>query len=304
MAAKYEALNGWLRAVDEEIEVAKLTFADLAALVGPLPVSATRHRSWWGNSPGAPQSDAWLSAGWLVESVTPTADVVIFVRGSRAARPREPSDRPARDLLDGAAALAEVARATKWRTVEALVAAHTVFLPPGTVRQVRGSMAVFPVVRDPFRRDVTEVRADGRQVMYDDNTVPAWSFITASGLRRGPELQFNHIWSSRHDPDSYTALWNICCTPAFLAKTSDTHPGVKAILAYRSFELYGRHPASAPIPSIPMGYENLTWGSMPVELPHLEQTMRARLRSAPKSRAALAARTVGWCFSDGPDATV
>jgi hypothetical protein len=167
-----------------------------------------------------------------------------------------------------------------------------------------GAGAVFPVVRDANKRGVIELLADGRTVMFDDNAVPTWAFVAASGMRRGPELQFNHVWASRHDPTSYTALWNLCCTPAFLAKTSDTHPGVKAMLAYRAHELYQRLPAGEQIPPRPDGYDNLRWREMPPPIADLELVMRSRLRSAPKHRAALAARLVGWCFSEGPDPAI
>ena len=55
----------------------------------------------------------------------------------------------------------------------------------------------------------------------DDNTSPTLAFKWAAQQGRGPDIQFNHIYTGTNDPDLYTALWNICVTPAFLAKLTD-----------------------------------------------------------------------------------
>lgn len=204
---------------------------------------------------------------------------------------------------DGTAALAETLNLAGWRSVESAVAAHTVFLHPDTVRQT-GGRALFPVVRDPTRRGQFGSLPDGRQVLFDDNATPTDAFLWSANRVKGPDVQFNHVWSRPADPDSYTALWNLCCTPAFLAKTSDTHDGVKAALKYRAYQLYGHHPAGEPAPVEPGGFGELRWAVMPEPLRDLEAILRSRLRAARMRRATQVAVRIGWCFSAGPDTTL
>src|SRR5262245_27146245 len=80
-------------------------------------------------------------------------------------------------------------------------------------------------------------------------TTVATSYGTTTPVRRwpfcgplrgpGPDVQYNHVWNDSANPDAYTALWNVCATPAFLAKTTDgsNHPDVVAALRYRAWEL-------------------------------------------------------------------
>jgi hypothetical protein len=179
-------------------------------------------------------------------------------------------------------------------------------LPPATVEQTHGS-AVFRTVRDYSRRGQLAVLADGRRIMLDDNASPTDAFLWSAGLAKGPDVQFNHLWSLSRDPDSYTALWNICATPAFLAKTTDgsNHPEVQAALRYRSYVLYGRVPADQPVPAEPDGYRDLRWAPLAPAVSDLERELRVRLSRNPKSRTAISCREVGWLFSDwAPDSTI
>ena len=61
---------------------------------------------------------------------------------------------------------------------------------------------------------------------------------------KGRDVQVNHVWADAKNRDTYTALWNLCVTPAFLAKTTDgsNHPEVIEALKYRSVELFGHVP--------------------------------------------------------------
>jgi hypothetical protein len=136
--------------------------------------------------------------------------------------------------------------------------------------------------------------------MLDDNASPTDAFLWSAGLAKGPDVQFNHLWSLSRDPDTYTALWNICATPAFLAKTTDgsNHLEVQAILRYRAYELYGYAPAGEAPPSAPPGYSILRWAPFATTVPDLERELRLRLARNPKSRTAVACREIGWLFSD------
>jgi hypothetical protein len=59
-----------------------MTFAEVEALVGPLPSSARTHRAWWANDSKV-QALAWRAAGWQVSSVNQLADHVVFARSAR-----------------------------------------------------------------------------------------------------------------------------------------------------------------------------------------------------------------------------
>lgn len=115
--------------------------------------------------------------------------------------------------------------------------------------------AVFPVVRDQVRKGQLAELPDGLRVLYDDNSTPTDVFLWAADRIKGPDVQFDHVWNRSTDPECYTALWNLCCTPAFLAKTSDTL--VVAALQYRAYNLYRALPKGVEPPIVPTGMK--TW---------------------------------------------
>ena len=60
-----------------------LSFAQIEDITGEaLPVSARKHRSWWGNDSYHVQSAAWRAAGWRVFKVNLSRQVVTFIRAS------------------------------------------------------------------------------------------------------------------------------------------------------------------------------------------------------------------------------
>lgn len=280
--------------------------AALAEIVGALPPNSAEG-NWWGNTMARSQARAWLSTG---RSVRVDGDRIIFSRVGPLPeyRPR-PRSAERSTLGNGVAALAGFARRAGYPSVASAVAAHTIFIPPDTVRQT-GEQAVFPVIRGPVAGKTVRplgTSGDGRPVLLDDNTTPVLAFVWAAGYpRTGPDVQVNHIWTDSKNPDRYTALWNLCATPAFLAKTTDgqNHPDVRDILMYRAFELYGVCP-DGHAPARPDGYESLSWASMPRATADLESTYRQRLESRPKCPPAQAARQIGWLFSAGrPDTSI
>ena len=289
---KYEPLTTWLD--EQRDDPVELSFADLEALVGTLPPSATRTRSWWANNARNSQGGAWVSAGWLA---TPdfARQSVTFERGEPASR----AGAERAKILDGKLALEDFVRRAGWKSLLAAVASQTVFLHPDTVEQA-GKEPMFPIIRGPLRGEIIAVE-NGRRVMMDDNTSPTKAFLWAADREKGPDVQFNHVWQRSDDPQCYTALWNLCCTPAFLAKTCDTHPAITAALRYRAERLYGYRPDGEPPARQPDGYDDLVWAPFPPPVADLEGLFRARLRSSPSSRHANAAREIGWRFSAGPD---
>ena len=201
-------------------------------------------------------------------------------------------------ILDGFEALRDVVLGrVQCRTVLEAVARYTVFLHPKTVEQTRGE-ALFPIVR----RKNSDSRPRGAivdGVMLDDNRSPTLAFLWAAQRTRGPDVQFNHLYRRSDDPGYYTALWNICVTPAFLAKLTDVkrHDPVRSALKCRSFDLYGYLPSGETEPEPPEGYDGLEWRDHPPPVRRLESELRARLEGAPSSRPTEACREIGWYFS-------
>lgn len=311
MTAKYQPLRQLLDDAPPDEQVS-LTFEEIDDIVGGLPSSARRHRPWWANTlVGArPHAYAWLGAGRRVSEVrlgravvfSPTDDSIQLTTAGRRTRSTEPSPR-AIPVLDGVQALGAVVERADFPSIAAAVAAYSVFLHPDTVTQA-GEGAMFPVVRDPARRGQFGELPDGTPVLYDDNTVPKLSFLWAAQRVGGPDIQFNHVWGDPRNPATYTALWNVCVTPAFLAKTTDgsNHPEVLAMLRYRAFDLFGCLPDGEEHPSRPASYDTLAWLDSPPPVDDLEAVFRRRLAEAPKGRPAQAARRLGWLFNAGrPD---
>ncbi len=265
MTAKYEPLTRFLAA--RHPEPLTLTLAELDEVVGGLPMSAHEHRTWWANAtdPRHVHAAAWMAAGYRVDAVV-LGSSVTFVGSDRIPPSRRPGvARPrARTVLDGVEQLRAMVALAGYPSIVAAVAQHAVFLHPDTVAQTRGQ-ALFPTIRDMGRRRQVGVLDDGRRVLFDDNRSPTDAFLWSSGLRRGRDVQFNHVWTEARNPDTYTALWNLFATPAFLAKTTDTanHPEVTAALRFRAFQLYGHRPAVVPEPAEPAGYRDLVWAPFP-----------------------------------------
>ena len=243
--AKYDPISEFLRGATSPVT---LKFAELDRLVGGLPPSARNHRSWWGNTHHEMHvhAKAWVSVGWVVADLDLHAERVTFARGVVDERPRLSSTvwratgrpRPRSSSgPDGAAQLAVVLKQAGYPTTLHAVAAHTSMLDPAVVAQTQGQ-AVFASVRRDVRsgeRVGSFGDVDGVRVMLDDNLSPTVAFLWAAGHSRGVDMQYNHIWTASRDRAAYTALWNLCATPAFLAKTTDgnNHPEVVAALRRR-----------------------------------------------------------------------
>jgi hypothetical protein len=214
-------------------------------------------------------------------------------------------------ILDGVEQLERLlVDVADYPSVAAAVARHTMFLDPRTVQQT-GGQAVFPVIRfsgDRTTRGTQTTDAQGRPAILCDNTTPREVFLRSACRSKGRNAHFSHVWdASRSDRDAYTALWNICAVPAFLAKTTDgnNHPEVRSALWYRSYQLYGVKPADARRPVKPSGYDLFEWADPPDAVSDLESVLRGWLAGSPRSRAAKAAREIGWLFSDWkPDPTI
>lgn len=205
-------------------------------------------------------------------------------------------------LMDGLAALEAVLGAENLLPV---VASHAVFLHPDTVRQA-GQTAMFPIVRaEGAERRGAIIDWGHSRVVACDNLSPTHAFLWAAERGKGPDIQFNHVWPGKRDPTLYTALWNICVTPAFLAKLTDNHPVVKAAIRCRAHDLYGYLPKGQARPAEPPGFSSLSWAPHPPPIANLETVFRRRMASVGSSRCTIAAKQLGWTFSCfKPDSTI
>jgi hypothetical protein len=134
--------------------------------------------------------------------------------------------------------------------------------------------------------------------MTDDNRSPFDAFRWANGLgaSRWPDTQVNHIYRVSTDPDAYTSLANIVITPAFIAKLTDTHDEVRALLAWRAYDLYGWAPAGQAPKMRPDDYAALEWAAPLPPLENVGAQIASAMQRAPKNRTAVAARRLGWLF--------
>ncbi|WP_374469145.1 hypothetical protein [Phenylobacterium sp.] len=197
--------------------------------------------------------------------------------------------------LDGRAALEAIIAASQYRTIAQAVASLTLFSHPLTVRQTDGR-ALFPSIRNPRRVGQIDVH-ESRRVLLDDNRSPTSAFLWANGLsRRGPDTQFNHVYAASLDVDAYTALPNLCMTPAFIAKLTDTSEEVRRLLRYRSYQLYQWVPAGHEPPGRPDEYEALEWAAPLPAVDDVKATVLAAMARKPKDRTVLAAKELGWLF--------
>lgn len=199
--------------------------------------------------------------------------------------------------FDGNAVLRDLLSHSSFGSAAQAVAALTRWAHPDTVRQT-GNRGIFPIIRcrviSDRGRDTTTT--DGRAVMMDDNTGPTEAFLFAHGISRSSyrDVQFNHVWQSADEVESYTSLANLCVTPSFLAKLTDTDAEIAALLRYRAQDLYGYAPAGPA--GAPPGYATLRWADPLPPVPNLEATLRAAMHGK-KGRTVSCARRLGWLFS-------
>lgn len=196
--------------------------------------------------------------------------------------------------LDGLAALEAVVAASPYGTIEQAVASLAIFSHPDTVRQT-GCRPFVRTVRDAARRGQVEERG-GILVGLDDNKSPTDAFLWCNGLKRPREAQFNHVYADSADPESYTSLANLCVTPSFIAKLTDTDLRIRALLRFRTFDLYGWVPAGSAIPERPPDYLRLAWACPLPPVADVEVACRMTMVRRPRDRTVQIIRQIGWVF--------
>ena len=76
--AKYDPLRHYL--ASKPGPTLQMPFDEIAKLVDGLPPSAADHRQWWENSDSHVQAQAWMAAGWEIDSVDVVSRTVRFRR--------------------------------------------------------------------------------------------------------------------------------------------------------------------------------------------------------------------------------
>jgi hypothetical protein len=197
--------------------------------------------------------------------------------------------------LNGKEALIHCLKSTAYGSLEQAVASLTLFTHPDTVRQTQGKN-LFRIIRQKAVSERGTLSGEGAaRVMRDDNTGPTDAFLWSNGIRRGQflDVTFNHLNARSSDVEHYTSLANLCMTPTFLAKLTDTDSSVKAHLRFRAYALY----ACGSPPEMPAGYDALAWASPLPYQGDLENNLRAAMATKGKSRTVCSARELGWLFS-------
>ena len=78
---KYIRLAAFLADQPSRIDHLEMSVKEIEDLIGEsLPTNA-RYPSWWRNDERKMHARAWLTAGWIVEAMSRTDEVVVFARG-------------------------------------------------------------------------------------------------------------------------------------------------------------------------------------------------------------------------------
>lgn len=220
---------------------------------------------------------------------------------------------PMRTLSDfnnnGRQILEDLLRQSEWGSAAQALASLTVLAHPDAVAAVC-ARAVFRMARNTsMKGKICDIPGHG-VVMNDDNAGPEAAFLWATGFvrKRNTDLQCNHIHVASGDPAHFTDIRNICFTPAFLAKLTDSlkaevhRDEMAGLLRYRVFDLYGGYVGPGPAPRKPTGYDALAWAE-PVGKGETSASVRNRMIAKlgwkkSGNRLATCVREVGWTFSD------
>ena len=77
--SKYEELASYLAKQDEEM--LRMSFDEVARIVGSLPQGAYDYRAWWANSQSNNHAvNGWMRAGWETSQVDMDQQELVFVR--------------------------------------------------------------------------------------------------------------------------------------------------------------------------------------------------------------------------------
>jgi hypothetical protein len=192
--------------------------------------------------------------------------------------------------FDGFETLRALIATSPYKTIAQAIASLTLFSHPDTVAQTQ-CKPVLRIIRNGARRGEI-IELDGQRVGLDDNKAPTDVFRWCNGLtQRMRDVQFNHVYTDSQDPESYTCLANLCVTPSFLAKLTDTHPEVRAFLQFRVWQLYAWAPKSAPVQ--PEGYDDLEWAPCLPPVVNVRELFEAIAKRRVKDRTTMFKNALG-----------
>ena len=194
--------------------------------------------------------------------------------------------------FSGFEALRALIATSPYKTIAQAVASLTLFSHPDTVAQTQ-CKPVLRIIRNGARRgEIIEV--NGQRVGLDDNKAPTDVFRWCNGLtQRVRDVQFNHVYTDSQDPEIYTCLANLCVTPSFLAKLTDTHPEVRDFLQFRVWQLYEWRPKQAAQPQEPAGYTDLEWAPCLPPVENVREAFEAVAKRRVKDRTTIFKNALG-----------
>ena len=199
--------------------------------------------------------------------------------------------------FNGRTALRTLVENSEYSSLSQIIASLSIFSHPETVRQT-GCGPIIHVIRNADKRGSIE-QIDGRSVGLDDNKSPTDVFLWCNKIKNKiTDLQFNHIYPDSQNEQNYTCLANLCLTPAFLAKLTDSDADTRLLLRFRSFDLYGWHPADVDRPTRPANYEKITWGPLLPPVSQVADVFKETLSRRPRDRTTVFAQKLGHVFNN------
>ena len=126
---------------------------------------------------------------------------------------------------------------------------HTYFVHPDAVRnrtpyfpdRARCSREHYPGIEKGQR--TTWEDGDGRGIILDDNSRAqmAWRRYSGHELMRQSGYGVRHIWGNTHNPNAFTAGWNLCYMPfwaGMLTEEQHPHPELQKAIRQASWDLF------------------------------------------------------------------
>ena len=132
------------------------------------------------------------------------------------------------------------------------------------LKKENGTGAWRPNVRRARPGEVRRSLTEG--ILLDDNTFANTYIKAAIGLTRDQVIGYEtcHVWPRTcYHPAYHTTIANLVLLPRALAGVTDHNKQVLAVLQYRSYELYGFHPAEVSEPTRPAQYPASWLSPMP-----------------------------------------
>ncbi|CAN5703735.1 hypothetical protein BH20ACT23_BH20ACT23_07000 [soil metagenome] len=78
---KYIRLAAFLADQPSSVDHLEMSVGEIETVIGEILPTNARYPSWWRNDDRKMHARAWLTAGWIVESMRRTDEVVVFARG-------------------------------------------------------------------------------------------------------------------------------------------------------------------------------------------------------------------------------